>query len=470
MINKPKNFADCYLYGIVNAEGGTVEKQLLDFLLNAQRINYADPAFAPIREALKSRVTSAVVYRMLEQGNIVLLLHNKELPATFKVFYAKDPKANKKHRVFVDVTGLIRFDNGQFYCKEIDKFSTYLLGVLAQEIYYNDTKALIRNGNIQKYSVSSFMKLAGGLMDFLRLTPYMQNRDRILYIFGVYFGYNVMRLDLSMARSVSMSMMHMSMNDAKSADYYYVAEDDFENIHTFITSLAKTFKMPQLTTDVFVERWLYLYGKGSHFALELYPVFLEMMLYAYSGTYINNWKRIEAATGKDMVDLATNILKIGGDMFNRGFTYESADTRQSAQNKAEQQEKLHESDDLPCIVKEKKLFNAHDISLCNMKTQHSAGETDIFKKAIADDILLKETEDFIEKLDHCSVAPVSLEEFCKLDLRQQQRIVDKCFLMEETIKNEKEAAKDAIDNKVVPEAGEKEMLVSELDKDNPMDV
>ena len=334
MLTKPKTFADCSLYAKTNAEGFTAEKQIIDFLINGQRINYGDPAFRAIRDNLKSRVNAAVLYRLLQNGGINFVIAKKELPAAFKIFYARDPKSASRHKaIFVDVTGLIYEQGGVFYCKDIDKFSTYLLGVLVNYLYYLDNNKLLRNGALQRSSVSAFCKMFGGLLDYLRITGYLENRARILYITGVYFATNVMGLDMATARKVSMVANKLSNQEAQAADYYYVAEDEFTDIDSFCNAMINTFKLKGLTTGVVLDRWYFLYGKGTHFALELYPAFLQTIMYAYSGTYLNNWKRIESVTGRDMTDIATTILKIGAESIQNGFAYESASDREDYKKK-----------------------------------------------------------------------------------------------------------------------------------------
>ena len=155
MTTKPKNFAQCYLYGLTNTEGDVVEKSLFEFLMTAQRINVNDQSFKPILVALKSRVNNAIVIRMLQQGNVVLGIAKKEVPASFKVMAAKDPRDGRKEKIFVDVTGLITYQNGFFTCKEIDRLAAYMLGVMTYQIYTKDPNKLTRNGSIQKYSVSA---------------------------------------------------------------------------------------------------------------------------------------------------------------------------------------------------------------------------------------------------------------------------------------------------------------------------
>ena len=327
MYGKPRNFADCSLYGKSNAEGYNAGKQLAEFIITGQRINYGDASFKLIRDNLKSRVNAAVLYRLLQRGNIIFVIAKQELPAAFKIMYAKDIKGTKQKAIFLDVTGLIYEEGGMFHCKDIDKFSTYLLGILANHLYYIDNDRLMRNSNLQKRSVSAFCKMFCEILNYFRITGYLENKERIFYITGIYFAYTVMGLDINTARKVSMVANKISDQDAKASDYYYVMEDDFNDIETFCKSIISTFKLTGLTINTVLEKWVSLYGKGTHFALELYPAFLQTIVYAYSGTYLNNWKRIESVTGNDMVEITNIILKAGADSIERGFTYESFNNR-----------------------------------------------------------------------------------------------------------------------------------------------
>ena len=328
MLIKAKTFFNCYFYALSNEKGNMVENDIIEYVTNAQRINYGDISFKAIKDQLKTRATSAVLYRILQRGEINLCIYKKELPSSFKVFCAKDKKSGGTgKKIFIDATGLIEYQQGQFYCKDIDRLATYLTGALVQMIYYTDPGKLTNNGILQKACVSAFVKMFSGVMDYLKVNNYIQNRDRILYIAGVYFGYSVIGLDIDSARRISAVVNRVNPMDQKANDYRYI-EDDLQTIDTFITSITNTFKLVGMNTAVFANKWIYLYGKGTIYALELYPIFISTMMYAYAGTYVNNWKRIETTCGKDMVDIATNVFKIGGDMYNKGYTYECGNVPQ----------------------------------------------------------------------------------------------------------------------------------------------
>ena len=96
--------------------------------------------------------------------------------------------------------------------------------------------------------------------------------------------------------------------------YIYLRDDDvFKDINTLIISLSKVLKIQSLTLDIFIQKWLFLYGTGTQFSLELFPSFAEMLINADSGTYLNNQKMIEKVVGRNLNELCRLILTIGGN-------------------------------------------------------------------------------------------------------------------------------------------------------------
>lgn len=321
---KCKTFANCYLYGMKDSNGYTVESELVEYIIKAQRIDRNSEAFKPIKDAVRSRQNTAVLYRVLLSDEVALCIGAKELPRSFKTFRAKDLKSqNKKFKVFIDLTGVVSLDGGFFQVKDVDRLCAYLLGALVQIVYYKDSKKFCTNANIQKLAGGCFIQLFAGLLDYLRLTGYLNNKMKICYLAGVYFQHNLMGMDIKSAESVTATLLQLQKSEYTEYNYY-CDENDMENISTFIQSLVKTFKLEGLTVDVFIDRWIYLYGPGTLYATELLPSFLIMITDAYSGSYINNMKRIETICGKDLVTLSTTIIRIGSEVVDKGFKYESA--------------------------------------------------------------------------------------------------------------------------------------------------
>ena len=213
--------------------------------------------------------------------------------------------------------------NGYYVCKEIDKLCTYLFDALIYLLYHENNARLTTNTTIVKTSAICFAKLFVNVFDNLRVIGFSENRTKITYIAAVYYLYNIMQKDIASAQKTASAILSMNVKDTYAFDFYYDYKKDFENIDTFITFLADTFKLKGMMTDVFISRWITLYGKGTMYGLELLPSFICIIANAYTGAYVNNQKTIELICNREMIELATTILRIGADNYDRGFKYES---------------------------------------------------------------------------------------------------------------------------------------------------
>jgi hypothetical protein len=245
---------------------------------------------------------------------------NQGLPRSFKVFTVKDIRTNKSDTVFIDVTGIITLNDGYFSCRKIDILITYLFGALSDLLYLLEPVKLINNSNISISATECFVSLFGGILDYLRIIGYSQNKEKILYLSGLYFLHNVMGKEIdTYTKNISAKISGISSQDTKAFDLYYDI-NDFSNINTFITMISNTFKLKGLTTEVFCNQWLIYYGKGTHFAQELFTSFSQLIIFAYCGSYVVNQKQIERCCGSSMVKYCKDILKLGVDTFdNRGY-------------------------------------------------------------------------------------------------------------------------------------------------------
>lgn len=324
---KNKTYASTFIYSKKDESGHDTELALVKFIKFAQRVNRSSDAFKAIQNEVKVRQKTAVLYRVLMMDDVVLCMNDKELPASFKVFEAKDiamGNAAPRPKVFIDVTGLFKLEKGYYVCKEIDKLCAYLIDALIYLLYHGNTARLTTNTAVIKTSAVCFAKLFVNVFDNLRVIGFSENRTKITYIAAVYYLYNIMQKDIASAQKTATSILSMNMKDTYAFDYYYQYNTDFADINAFITFLTETFKLKGMTTDVFISRWIMLYGKGTMYGLELLPSFLTIIANAYSGAYVNNQKTIELICSREMVDLTTTILRIGADNYDKGFRYESA--------------------------------------------------------------------------------------------------------------------------------------------------
>lgn len=325
---REKTYASTFIYSKRDGNGVNAEQQLIEFIKTADRcVDKNHPSMQQISNMLKERMSNAVLYRVyMDPNTVIAISKNKELPASFKVFEAKDIATNGKAKVFIDVTGLFKFENGYYSCKNIDVLCSYLLAAMVIGSYYKDSYKFTSNVSIVKSAATCYTKLFTAVLDNLRVSNFAENRNKISYIVCVFFLYNMLQKDLKSSQQMATSLLMLNARDTAAYDYYYHEDEDFKDINTLIISLTENFKLKGLTTDIFLHRWLTLYGKGTLYATELFPMLMVLITNAYSGSYINRQNMIENVCGREIVSLTTSLIKVGSEIYDKGFTFD-ANTR-----------------------------------------------------------------------------------------------------------------------------------------------
>lgn len=305
---KVKNFNDVYLYGKTN-----YDKMLFEFIMKAEVVDKSNKSFAEIRHDMKRRSLINNVYKIVDSKKVEFLIGSKPLPRAFRVFYAKDPRT-KEEKVFIDCTGIITNNNGVYNIsnKNIDFLVAYLMSAMMNIIYYNAPLKLINNNDIITSGAICFSNMYSYIIDFLRVSGVSNYKNRCKYLATKYFMVNILckenddRID---SKALQLSGISERESDLMKIQ---VDKEPYTNIKDFVEASAKVLKAEEkLTLDVFMNKWLYVYGSGTQFALELFPAFANMLIYSYIGIYINNQKTIENVCGNDMVTFVKAIIKVG---------------------------------------------------------------------------------------------------------------------------------------------------------------
>lgn len=309
-MEKVKNYSNTYLYGI-----GNYEKKIFEFIMKSDVIDKESDVFADIAYEVKKRQVSSSLIKVLNSKHVVLLKSNTPLPKAFKVFAANDVKSgDKKLKVFIDAD-VIKFVDGKYVCNNIDILIAYLVSALNTMIYYKDSKRLLMKTEIIKDGAYCFANLFTYIIDYLyKITTTTSSRDKCLYLSSLYYQANILGKEIDdNSKSIARSISGLSEREEEILFIQLDAENAFININFFVQEISKILKIPKLTLDVFLEKWIYLYGTGTHFALELYPSFASMMTNVYVGCYLNNQKTIEKIIGRKLVSFTTCILRVGAD-------------------------------------------------------------------------------------------------------------------------------------------------------------
>lgn len=308
-----KNYSNTYLY-----TKGEYEKKIFDFIMKSEQINKLDSSFEDIRYEVKRRQVTSVLVKVLDSKNVIILRNDLALPRSFKVFAAKDIKGDHKMKIFIDASEIIQMIDGRYECTKnnIDILISYLLSAMNQLIYYTDPKRILMNNTIISEGTECFADLFTYIMDYLKISGLTSIKEKCLYLASLYFQICIMGKngDDEGARNRALKISGISDREAQIVDMQ-IDDNAMLNIKFFMETLSKILKLDKLTLEAFLDKWVYLYGTGTQFAMELYPAFASMITNAYVGAYLNNQKTIEKVTGKNMVDFTRALFTLGSEAY-----------------------------------------------------------------------------------------------------------------------------------------------------------
>lgn len=304
-----KNFLNTYLYHKSSTEN---DKLIFEYLMKCHRVDKSNESFNDIRFELKRRSVMNKITNALDSNKVVLAIYT-QLPRAFRVFYGKDVK-DKKPKVFIDCSSIMSFSNDKYILpsKNIDILVSYLTAATNELIYYQDPNRLLTRISTIDKGARCFSDLVSYIIDFLRLSSIDGLREKTKYLSTKYYLTNILGKENN--DSTEKKALQISGLSERQVEIINLELSDNWNLNikTFIDNLAKIFRIEnKLTLDVFIDKWMYLYGAGTHYATELYTSFANMMIYAYVGAYINNQKTIEKVCGNNMVEFVKGILEVG---------------------------------------------------------------------------------------------------------------------------------------------------------------
>lgn len=310
-----KNYSSTYLYN-----KGEYERHIVKYLIGSKEIDKEADYFKDIIYEVKKRQQTSQLVNVL-MSNRVVLLHNLQsgTARSFRVFTAGDIRNGDKKtlKTYIDVTDIFIEDApGVYHCDKIDNLVAYLISAMNQVIYYKRPDKIVNNSSIISSGTGAFVSLINYVFGYLKVSGFFgPSKEKILYLAGIYFQTNLLSKDMTdSVKNYARKASKISMKDAEIVDILW-KEEDMENIDAFIKMIARITKSKELTTEVFIDKWIYLFGTSTTFATELYIAFATMMSDCYCASFINNYKTIEKATGNDMLDFTNALFKVGSEPF-----------------------------------------------------------------------------------------------------------------------------------------------------------
>lgn len=306
-----KNFTNTYLY----SKSDQYEPRLINFIMKSERIDKNGDDFQDIKMQVKRRQVTSVLYDVLESENVILLHSATPMPKSFKVTCVKDIKEDNKLKVFIDVSSIFRKGNHGWECISIDTLISHILSAMTTYIYFKQPNKLLLNSSCTSHGTNAFSQLVTHIINYLyKINIIEAKRDKCIYLSARYYLTNVIG---NSENKISDSDKALAKKISKLSDREIdiiemdLERDDFLNIRTLCDCISRVLGLEKLTVDLFMEKWIYIYGPGTHFGTEYFPAFAAILTDAYVGAYVNNQKTIEKIVGSDMVDFTKTIFRIG---------------------------------------------------------------------------------------------------------------------------------------------------------------
>lgn len=294
------------------------EENIFRFLVNANRIDKDTDKFEDIKYEFKKRQIDSCLLKVLMSKNVILCVSDTTpLNTQFRVICARDPKfkSNTDYKIFIDCTGLIIMDkDGNYKCRNIDILISHIVNAMTTMIYHKAENQILSTQLVSD-TMEAFCNLFTHIIDYLaKISVIPSSKSKCQFLSCMYFTENIIQKEFNnnyqhiAGRITNLSEREQEMIMAQ------CDEKDFESIKSFVEKLADLIKVPALKVDNVIDKWMYLYGSNTVFAIEYYPALSAMLTDAYCGAYINNQKTIEKVVGNTLVSYTKNVIAKGGTL------------------------------------------------------------------------------------------------------------------------------------------------------------
>ena len=307
-----KTFADSYLY---NLNTSINQKLMFNFIMNGEQIDPLSESFEDVKYEIKKRQTSSALSKVLVSDRTVIMLAPNPMPKAFKVFVAKDVKSsNPQYKLFIDASDIIKKVDDVYRCSNTDILVSYLFSGMTNFIYTLDPKKILFNTTIAKEGAEAFSLLFTHIIDYLfKISSANGIKDKCIYLSAMYYLVGMMKKEMNDSTKALCRRISKLSEREEQVLLMGIEEDDFLNIKYFVEMLSEKLRLTKLTLEAGVDKWVWQYGTGTQYALELFTSFANMLSNVYIGAYINQQKTIEKVAGRSIVDFSVALKGIGSE-------------------------------------------------------------------------------------------------------------------------------------------------------------
>ena len=310
-----KKLNETYLFNTTDQYRVSLTKTILE----AERLNIKDSEFSDIRSSVTKRNINVGISKVMNNPDVVFIKPNIPLARSMKVTCVRDIKSqSQSSKIFIDVSELIYEKDGQYFINSVDKLIAYLTSAMVQLVYNQEPIRLINNTTMIMFMRKSFAQMVTYIIDYLyKISNIDGTKDMCRHLASLYFDINILKRDYNTQQNIiNDSAYRISGLSNRQLDILsmYIQDDSFDNIKTFVETIGRILKLQKLTIDVFIGKWVYIYGTSTLLALEYFPALSDVFTNAYCLSYINNQKTIEKVIGNDLSNYASRVIGLTGGL------------------------------------------------------------------------------------------------------------------------------------------------------------
>lgn len=309
-----KRYNETYLY----KKMPDYEKEIQEMIIKGERIDKTHETFNDIKYEVKRKNVDSTLAKLLDSDRIVLVIPLKPMPKSFKIFTANDIREDRKAKVFIDCTGIIKSTDGGYSLYNANSANiliSYLVAGRTAFIMEAKPSLITLSSTLTMSGAKTFAALFNYIIDYIgKININTDARNKSLYLAVIYYQVNLLGKDLDSksVKNTALNIAGISERESNVIEIDY-EKDSFNDINEFIKLVNNVLHIKDLTIDAFIERWMFLFGTGTVFATELFVPFAQMITDAYIGAYINNQKTIEKIAKQNMIDFSKTIIRIGSE-------------------------------------------------------------------------------------------------------------------------------------------------------------
>lgn len=308
-----KTFGDTYLF----KQYDEYNKKMMQFIMSNEEIDPKSDEFADVLFDLKRQNIGVSIIAVVMSNNIKLMFGSVTLPKYFKVFAAKDlrGKDSKTTKVYIDCSEVLKFENGKYVCRSIDALISYLINAMTTLIYHADPRRITSNSDLMVDGARAYAALFTHVIDYVfKISVNPELKTKAKYLASMFYCEYMLGKEGDGNNAIARRVAGITDREER-VILIGCNADSFSSLPNFIDTLNHVLKIT-MTIDILVDKWMFIYGPSTVFAIEFFPSFAAMLTDTYCGGYVNNQKTIEKIAGNDMVTFTKTMFRIGDNALN----------------------------------------------------------------------------------------------------------------------------------------------------------